>query len=155
MRWTGDLGGDLVSPVTLQEVRRRFHTAKGTPEPPDSVSDSLESKIVLATRIIAAWIVFWTTIAPAAIVAWGVVNTVLRMPDRNWRNLGFVPITVVILFPVLSVIGLFVQSILVGPFNALMARLLVMREDNPIHPPEVESPLPATPDEHVVPDHGP
>jgi hypothetical protein len=135
LRSLGDLGVDSPLPITLEEARHRFGAAQGNPDPPISARDSLESKLVLGTRMIAAWVVLWTTLAPAALVAWFCVNRILSMPDRNWLSLGFVPIAFVILFPVFSVIGLFLQSIFIRPFNAFLDRLMVLPDDHSEHPP--------------------
>jgi hypothetical protein len=133
---TKALGVDLPLDETLEEVRERYYKTQLGQWPPDLFVDEAESKIVLGTKIIAAWVVFWSTLLPCSLLSWLCVDRIRGMQEGIMPWLIFIPITFGILFLPLAFVCLFIQSLLVGPFNALLGRVLGTTGRAPSPPPE-------------------
>jgi hypothetical protein len=133
MQWAGDLGDDLIAPITLDEARRRYESTRGRIAPTDSARDAVESQMLVCMRVCAAWIVAWTMIPPATIIVWLGFRDFRLRPGWDWSRLAQVLLYIVVLFPIFSFLGLAVQSVFIRPFNALMTRILPLPGGGPGH----------------------
>jgi hypothetical protein len=135
----GDRGDDLISPLTLDEARRRVEAAKRPSQLTGSARDSLESRMVLASKLTAGWTVLWTTVGPAAIVAVFCVRMFImaraRAVEPIWSRLLTVLIVAAVMFPILCVAGLAMQSVFVRPFTYALERLLFPPERKAVQGP--------------------
>jgi hypothetical protein len=123
------LNPDALAPTTLSEARQRFSASQRVSVSSDSARFALESKMVLGARMIAAWLVLWTTILPTGILGSLLILRIRSMREPTWMDLAYFSIAFVILFPVLCVMGLLVQSIFIRPFNAILNRFLGSAHD--------------------------
>jgi hypothetical protein len=113
-----------VLPGTIEEARRRIYAAPQFPQTLECSIEIQESKMVLAARIIAAWIVVWSTLFPLAIIGGLCYWQLRRHPGLTFLTSGYIPLAVLVLFPFLSVLGLGVQGLLLRPFSALLNYLV-------------------------------
>jgi hypothetical protein len=107
-------------PASLNEARRRLYKDQAAAEP----IEVQESKMVLAARLIAAWIVFWSTILPALIIVGLCAWQLARHPGSAFLMLGYAPLAALILFPFLCVLCMMLQGLLMRPFGALLGRVV-------------------------------
>jgi hypothetical protein len=107
-------------PATLDEARRRLYKNQPAAEP----IEVQESKMVLAARLIAAWIVFWATILPALIIVGPCAWQLARHPGSAFLTLRYALLAALILCPFLCVLCMMLQGLLLRPFGALLGRVL-------------------------------
>jgi hypothetical protein len=116
---------DDFDPATVAEARQRFNAMQQITISSDSATAAQESRIVLAMRLIAAWLVFWTTIVPAGIVGWLLLIRIRhRIGFSDVQSFAQFLITLIFLLLIFGAIGLFIQAILCRPFAAVVNRLL-------------------------------
>ncbi len=128
------------APTTLEEWRRRFYAGHRGPVLSDSAKHAMESKIVLLTRLPAAWIAIWSTMLPIGVIVWYCVNRIL-LEEPNWLAFVlFFPLASAIFMPILSVAGLVIGSIFWRPFETAIIRLLGLTR--------LPEPLPKEPGNH-------
>lgn len=136
--WTGDRGDDLIAPLTLDEVRRRLEAAKGPMHPSEAGREAFESRLVLWTRLSAAWTVFWTTVGPAAVVAVFFVSLFRTAPATvsvggRWT---ISLVAAALLFPFACLAGLAIQNLFVRPITYALNRLLFPPDRGSNHGPD-------------------
>jgi len=114
-------GMTLDRTVSASEARERCCGSRAMPLGSTDVGlDSLESKLVLASRISAAWMVLWTSFLPLAAVALWVAHRWTSVPDRNVILIVCTCTIAIVLFFVAAFFGLLIQAIFVRPFLAFV-----------------------------------
>jgi hypothetical protein len=117
-------------PATLEEARARCDSS---PERPGSEMDRdlVEARMVRVTRILAAWLAFWSTIVPLVVVAGFIVWRLGRIQaqGQDWTDQAVIVIASVILFPLLSILCLLLQApLMVGLVNRLIRQPEMQRD---------------------------
>jgi hypothetical protein len=110
-------------PTTLGDARQQWDRLQEGLDTSDAARDDRESRIVLNSRIAAAWMVFWSTILPAGIASYA-IERISRAYVLNVSNLLYGAIVFFFLFWILCFISLFIQALFLRPFIAIVNRLV-------------------------------
>jgi hypothetical protein len=125
----GSHGVSLDDSLSLDDARQGFlDSLQIRSQPSSSAIDSLESKIILGSRICAAWQVLWGTILPLSLTGWWSTHRVLSLPHNNLAALVSTLASSLLLFFVASFCGLFIQQVFARPFSAFMTWFLRLDE---------------------------
>ena len=82
----------------------------------------METRWVRSARLVAVWVVFWSSILPMAVIIAVCIGRVLQ--GHSWTRIAITFIIGMIAFPFLSLLGLILQALLIRPFVAFSNWLL-------------------------------
>ena len=107
--------------LRLDDARQRFldmfHTKS---QLSDIAIDSLESKTILLSRILAFWQVLWMSLLPLVFTGWWSASQVLAVPHDNLVTTVSTLALSLVWFFIASFCGLLIQAICVRPFVAFL-----------------------------------
>lgn len=107
---------DAVPPEDLTEARSTWDAVDEHPPFSEFDREVAETRWVRSVRLIALWIVFWSTILPLVLITAFCVRHAVQGPV--WPRLLIDCIIGIVAFPLLSVFGLIFQAFLIRPFVA-------------------------------------
>ena len=107
-------------PKDLDSARLQWDAVKGVP--PGFDRHTYETEWVRGIRLISAWIVFWSSIAPLLVI----VAIWLRrgLPEPLWSSLLVNGLIGLIAFPILSLFGLILPTLFIRPIATFTYWLL-------------------------------
>jgi hypothetical protein len=106
-------------PTTLEEARARADSLWGQAFT-EMDRDLAEARMVRVTRILAAWLAFWSTVVPLIVIAAFVVWRLRRIQGGDWTDYAVVAVCSVILLPLLAILSLLLQAPLMRPLVAVL-----------------------------------
>lgn len=106
-------------PATLEEARARADSLGGRAFT-EVDRDLAEARMVRVTRILAAWLAFWSTVVPLIVIAAFVVWRLRRIQGGDWTGYAIVAVCSVILLPLLAILSLLLQAPLMRPLVAVL-----------------------------------
>jgi len=114
-------GIDLSQAATLDEVRQQyFAQISGPTAPSDYDRDGYERRMVLWTRMVAAWMVWWTGCVPLAGACWLFRRQIALLPGPDAMSATVTVLGAICTFWLFCVLGLLVQALFVRPFCAVL-----------------------------------
>lgn len=108
-------------PANLDEARARAASLEGHGLS-EIDRDHAEAGMLRVTRVLAAWIAFWSTVVPLIVIAAFVVWRLGRLQRGNWVDYTVIAACSAILFPLLAILCLLLQAPLLRPLLALLTR---------------------------------
>jgi hypothetical protein len=112
-------GIDLSQAASLDEVRQQyFERLPGVTAPSDYDRDGLERRMVLGTRIVSAWVFWWTGCVPLAGVCWLFRRQIALLPGPDWMAATVTLLGSFCAFWLFCLLGLLVQALFIRPFMA-------------------------------------
>jgi hypothetical protein len=114
-------GVDLSQAVSLDDVRQQyFARMSATTAPSDYDRDGFEHRMVLWTRMVAAWMVWWTGCVPLACVGWLFRRQIALLPGPDWMAATVTLLGAFCAFWLFCLLGLLLQALFLRPFVAFL-----------------------------------
>ena len=114
-------GIDLSQAASLDAVRQEYFTRlPGGVAPSDYDRDGIERRMVLGTRMVSAWIVWWTGCVPLAGVSWLFRRQIALLPGPDWMAATVTLVGSFCAFWLFAILGLLVQALFIRPFMAFL-----------------------------------
>jgi hypothetical protein len=114
-------GIDLSHAASLDELRHQYFTRlPDVTMPSDYDRDAFERRMVLGTRLVSAWMVWWTGCVPLACVLWVFYRRIMLLPGPDWMAATVTLVGSFCAFWLFAILGLLAQALFIRPVVAAM-----------------------------------